>query len=341
MCGIIGVWGNGPVIRDIYQGLLAIQHRGQDSAGVITFDGRFHAKKGNGLVHDIFTPEAVQSLRGPIGLGHTRYPTIGGGSGEDAQPFQLNSPFGLIMAHNGNVANYRELRDELYREHHRLLNSDCDVEIILNFFAESLAREKTRALEPQHVFRAVEAVFRKVRGSYSVVAYVADQGLVAFRDPYGIKPLVAGVRRDGLLPSYAFASETVSLNIMNFGEIRDIEAGEVFIRLHRRPFGASTVPLGLELIEPELFFRFHPPVALEAEQPHVPILMRDRGVKQTDRPRRFRCRPRSNLVFFKETDFDIGMQTQVVSQCGSNNSAANYTYPNFFLHVISPFPSKI
>ena len=239
MCGIIGVWGNGPVIRDIYQGLLAIQHRGQDSAGVITFDGRFHAKKGNGLVHDIFTPEAVQSLRGPIGLGHTRYPTIGGGSGEDAQPFQLNSPFGLIMAHNGNVANYRELRDELYREHHRLLNSDCDVEIILNFFAESLAREKTRALEPQHVFRAVEAVFRKVRGSYSVVAYVADQGLVAFRDPYGIKPLVAGVRRDGLLPSYAFASETVSLNIMNFGEIRDVEAGEaVFIdkarNLHRK-----------------------------------------------------------------------------------------------------------
>ncbi len=227
MCGVIGIWGNGPVIRDLYQGLLAIQHRGQDSAGIITYDGRFHTKKGNGLVHDIFTPEAVQHLRGPIGVGHTRYPTIGGGGGEDAQPFQLNSPFGIIMAHNGNVANYKELRDELYQEHHRLLNSDCDLEIILNFFAESLAHERTKTLAPEHIFRAVEAVYDKVRGSYSVVAYIAEQGLVAFRDPYGIKPLAYGIRRDGLLPSYAVASETVSLNIMNFGEIKDVEAGEV------------------------------------------------------------------------------------------------------------------
>ncbi len=236
MCGVIGIWGNGPVIRDLYQGLLAIQHRGQDSAGVITFDGRFHTKKGNGLVHDIFTPEAILPLRGSIGVGHTRYPTIGGGGGEDAQPFQINSPFGIIMAHNGNVANYRELRDELFEEHHRLLNSDCDLEILLNIFAESLARERTKDLAPEHIFRAVEAVFDKVRGSYSVVAYIAGQGLVAFRDPYGIKPLVYGVRRDGLLPSFAIASETVSLNIMNFGEIKDIEAGEVlFIDKGRAP----------------------------------------------------------------------------------------------------------
>jgi len=242
MCGVIGVWENGPAIRDLYQGLLAMQHRGQDSAGVITFDGRFHTKKGNGLVHDIFTPEAVAHLHGSIGVGHTRYPTIGGGGGEDAQPFQLNSPFGIIMAHNGNVANYRELRDDLYEVSHRLLNSDCDVEILLNLFAESLAREKTKALAPEHIFRAVEAITRKVRGSYSVVAYIADQGLVAFRDPYGIKPLVLGVRRDGLLPSYAFASESVSLNIMNFGEIRDLDAGEVvFIdkgrTVHRKRVG--------------------------------------------------------------------------------------------------------
>ncbi|MBM3305284.1 MAG: amidophosphoribosyltransferase [Candidatus Aminicenantes bacterium] len=244
MCGVIGIWGNGPVIRDLYQGLLAIQHRGQDSAGVITFDGRFHAKKGNGLVHDIFTPEAVHHLRGPIGIGHTRYPTVGGGGGEDAQPFQLNSPFGLIMAHNGNVANYRELKDELFREYHRLLNSDNDVEIILNIFAESLAREKARTLEPEHVYRAVRSVFNKVRGSYSVVAYIAGEGLVAFRDPYGIKPLAYGVRRDGIVPSYAFASETVSLNIMNYGEIRDVEAGEVLFldrgrTLHRKKLGRA------------------------------------------------------------------------------------------------------
>ncbi len=239
MCGVLGIWGNGPVFRDLYQGLLAIQHRGQDSAGIITFDGRFHAKKGNGLVHDIFTPENIHHLRGPIGIGHTRYPTIGGGGGDDAQPFQLNSPFGLIMAHNGNVANYRELKDELYRKYHRLLNSDNDVEIILNIFAESLAHENARTLEPEHVFRAVRSVFHKVRGSYSVVAYIAGEGMVAFRDPYGIKPLAFGVRRDGIVPSYAFASETVSLNIMNFGEIRDVEAGEVLFldrgrTLHRK-----------------------------------------------------------------------------------------------------------
>jgi amidophosphoribosyltransferase len=239
MCGVIGMWANDPVIRDLYQGLLAMQHRGQDAAGIITYDGRFHTEKGNGLVRDIFTAEAVQRLRGPVGIGHTRYPTVGGGGGQDAQPFQLNSPFGLIMAHNGNVANARELREELFEKHHRLLNSDCDVEIILNIFAESLAHQRARVLEPEHVYRAVESVYRKVKGSYSVVAYIAEQGMVAFRDPYGIKPLAYGVRKDGLLPSYAFASETVTLSIMNFGEMQNVEAGQVVFldkgrRLHKK-----------------------------------------------------------------------------------------------------------
>jgi amidophosphoribosyltransferase len=239
MCGVIGIWANDLVFRDLYQGLLAMQHRGQDAAGIITYDGRFHTKKGNGLVRDIFTAEAIQHLRGAIGVGHTRYPTVGGGGGEDAQPFQLNSPFGIIMAHNGNVANHRDLKEELFEKHHRLLNSDCDVEIILNIFAESLAHERARVLEPEHVYRAVESVFKKVKGSYSVVAYIAEQGMVAFRDPFGIKPLAYGLRKDGLLPSYAIASETVTLNIMNFGEIRDVEAGQVIFldksrRLHKK-----------------------------------------------------------------------------------------------------------
>jgi amidophosphoribosyltransferase len=239
MCGVIGIWANDSVIRDLYQGLLAMQHRGQDASGIITYDGRFHTEKGNGLVRDIFTVEAIQHLRGSIGVGHTRYPTVGGGGGEDAQPFQLNSPFGLIMAHNGNVANCRELREELFQRYHRLLNSDCDVEIILNIFAEALAHERARVLEPEHIYRAVENVFRKVKGSYSVIAYIAEQGLVAFRDPFGIKPLAYGVRKDGLLPSYAFASETVTLNIMNFTDIRDVEAGQVVFldkrrRLHKK-----------------------------------------------------------------------------------------------------------
>jgi len=239
MCGVIGILGNSDVFKDLYQGLLSIQHRGQDSAGIITYDGRFHTKKGNGLVRDIFTPESAGRLRGRVGIGHTRYPTIGGGRGEDAQPFQVNSPFGIIMAHNGNVINYKELKKELFEKHHRLLDSDNDVEVILNVFAVELASERARDLEPRHVFKAVDGVYRKVKGSYSVVAYIAEQGMLAFRDPYGIKPLVFGIRADGLQPSYAFASESVALNIMGFSQIENVAAGEVVFldrsrTLHRK-----------------------------------------------------------------------------------------------------------
>lgn len=235
MCGVVGIFGNEDVVKDIYQGLLAIQHRGQDSAGIITYDGRFHVKKGNGLVRDIFTAENVARLTGNIGIGHTRYPTVGGGRGEDAQPFHVNSPFGIIMAHNGNVINYAELKKDLFDRYHRHLNSENDVEIILNVFAQELAEQKTRVLKPDHVFKAVDGVFRKVKGSYSVVAYVAEEGMVAFRDPFGIKPLVYGKRHDTIIPSYAFASESVSLNLMNFPQIENVEAGQViFVDKNRK-----------------------------------------------------------------------------------------------------------
>jgi len=230
MCGVIGIWANGEVFRDLYQGMLAIQHRGQDSAGMITFDGRFHTKKGNGLVRDIFQAEHADRLTGKIGIGHTRYPTVGGGRGEDAQPFQVNSPYGIIMAHNGNVVNYAALRTHLAQKHHRLLNSDNDVESILNLFSVALESQELDNLTPESIFKAVESVYRQVIGSYSVVAYIAGQGMVAFRDPFGIKPLAWGQRRDGVIPSYAVASESVSLNIMNFGEIRDVAPGSaIFI----------------------------------------------------------------------------------------------------------------
>ncbi len=227
MCGVIGLYGNADVFRDLYQGLLAIQHRGQDSAGIITYNGRFHTKKGNGLVQDIFTPENVLRLKGNIGIGHTRYPTVGGGQGDDAQPFMVNSPYGIIMAHNGNIINYKQLKKELFEKHHRILTSDNDVEIVLNVFAQGLAALRNKKLTPQSVYKAVEGVFAQVKGSYSVVAYIAEQGMVAFRDPFGIKPLVYGIRDDGLVPSIAFASESVSLNIMGFTKIRDVEAGGV------------------------------------------------------------------------------------------------------------------
>ncbi|MHB8055227.1 MAG: amidophosphoribosyltransferase [Candidatus Aminicenantales bacterium] len=235
MCGVIGIWANGEVFRDLYQGMLAIQHRGQDSAGITTFDGRFHTKKGNGLVRDIFEAEHADRLIGKIGIGHTRYPTVGGGRGEDAQPFQVNTPFGIIMAHNGNVVNYAALRKHLTEKHHRLLNSDNDVESILNIFSVALENQELDHLTPESVFKAVESVFRQVIGSYSVVAYIAGQGMVAFRDPFGIKPLAWGQRRDGVIPSYAVASESVSLNIMNFGEIRDVAPGSaIFIDRDRK-----------------------------------------------------------------------------------------------------------
>jgi len=226
MCGVIGIYSNNEVFAELYQGMLAIQHRGQDSAGIITYDGRFHTKKGNGLVRDIFTPDHAKRLTGSIGIGHTRYPTIGGGRGEDAQPFLVSSPFGIMMAHNGNVVNYADLKRLLSEKYHRLLNSDNDVESILNIFAQKIAERKAGVLAPDDVFAAVAGVYKEIVGSYSVVSYIAGQGLVAFRDPYGIKPLVYGVRRDGIVPSYAVASESVSLNIMNYGEIRNIAPGE-------------------------------------------------------------------------------------------------------------------
>jgi amidophosphoribosyltransferase len=235
MCGVVGITGNENVVRDIYQGLLAIQHRGQDSAGIITYDGKFHTKKGNGLVRDIFTAENIERLKGNVGIGHTRYPTIGGGRGEDAQPFLVNSPFGIIMAHNGNVINYADLKKFLFERHQRLLNSDNDVEVILNILAQELAEQKIQKLAPKHIFKAVAGIYEKVKGSYSVVAYIAEQGLLAFRDPYGIKPLVYGKREDGIHPSYAIASESVSLNIMNYSDVRNIEAGQVlFIDSNRK-----------------------------------------------------------------------------------------------------------
>jgi amidophosphoribosyltransferase len=236
MCGVIGIYGNNEAFKDLYQGLLSIQHRGQDSAGIITYDGRrFHTKKGNGLVRDIFNKDHFKRLTGHIGIGHTRYPTIGGGRGEDAQPFFVNSPFGIIMAHNGNVINYRELNKILFNQYHRHLTSNNDVEIILNIFAQELAEQHIKSIKPKNIFHAVKKVFESVKGSYAVVAYIADQGMLAFRDPYGIKPLVYGERKEEILPAFAVASESVSLNIMNFSEIKNVEAGQaLFIDKNRR-----------------------------------------------------------------------------------------------------------
>ena len=196
MCGFIGVVGSDAAVREIYDGLLAVQHRGQDAAGIITYDGRFHIKKGEGLVRDIFSAANFQRLKGGLGVGHVRYPTVGSGGGEDAQPFTVNYPFGIVMAHNGNVSNYDSLRGELVEDGRRHLFSGCDVEIVLNVFCEALAREAQGGFSLVAYHKAVAEVFRKVRGAYSVCGYVAGHGLFAFRDPYGIKPISVGRREN-------------------------------------------------------------------------------------------------------------------------------------------------
>jgi amidophosphoribosyltransferase len=237
MCGFIGVLGSDATVQEIYDGLVAVQHRGQDAAGIVTYDGRFHIKKGEGLVRDIFSAANIARLKGGLGVGHVRYPTIGSGGGEDAQPFTVNYPYGIVMAHNGNVANYDNLRGELEQEGLRHLFSACDVEVVLNVFANALA-EQGREFSFEVYRRAVAEVYRKVRGAYSVVGYVAGHGLFAFRDPYGIKPIALGRREVNGADAYAVASESVVLTTIGYDVLPQDPPGQaLFIdmdgRLHR------------------------------------------------------------------------------------------------------------
>jgi amidophosphoribosyltransferase len=234
MCGVLGIFSTEPVIGKLYTGLLTLQHRGQDSAGILTYDGHYHLKKGNGLVRDIFDEHNIARLKGSIGLGHTRYPTVGEGSVEDAQPFWINYPYGIAAAHNGNVINFFDLKKELFEKSHKIINSNCDVEVILNIFAEALERTSRQDITPESVFNAIRHVYKRVKGAYSVVIHIADKGMVAFRDPYGVRPLLIGVDRKPMVPGYAFASESVTLDLLGFSEIRDVPPGSaVFIDQNR------------------------------------------------------------------------------------------------------------
>jgi amidophosphoribosyltransferase len=243
MCGFIGVYGPDgvDVAPEIYEGLLAIQHRGQDAAGIITFTDTFHVKKGAGLVRDAFSQADMQRLRGNLGLGHVRYPTVGQGSLDDAQPFHVNFPFGVGMAHNGNVTNFLELKECHARNSGTRLNSSCDLEVILYVFVRALAERVPtgRLVKPDDVFAAVKAVHEQVRGAYSVVAVLPDVGLLAFRDPFGIKPMVMGVKETPEGPWHAIASESVALDLGGYREHQDVHAGEAVLvdaggKVHRR-----------------------------------------------------------------------------------------------------------
>ncbi len=241
MCGVLGLRLHQPVAKSLVEGLVALQHRGQDSAGIVTSDITFHLKKGNGTVAMVFNEKNLARLTGHVGIGHVRYPTVGPGSDEDAQPFFLNHPFGIAMVHNGNVTNYYDLRRSLTLKDRRQLTSFSDLEPILNVFAQELEKTDLSCFGPDSVFQAISGVFRRVQGSYSVVGLIQGKGMLAFRDPYGIKPLVFGRRRS----EFCFASESVALDRLGFRRFRDVLPGEaVFIdsagRIHTRLLAPAT-----------------------------------------------------------------------------------------------------
>ncbi|GGC90380.1 amidophosphoribosyltransferase [Undibacterium terreum] len=234
MCGIVGVVSNSPVNQLLYDALLLLQHRGQDAAGIATGHGnKFAMHKANGLVRDVFRTRNMRSLPGNIGIGQVRYPTAGSTSEEEAQPFYVNAPFGIVLAHNGNLTNADELKTELFKNDRRHLNTDSDSEVLLNILAHQIQEVTSGySLDPAALFRSVSMLHRRVRGSYAVVAQIAGYGLLAFRDPFGIRPLCIGVSRTENGVEYMIASESVALEGLGFKFLRDVEPGEaIFIDL--------------------------------------------------------------------------------------------------------------
>ena len=232
MCGIVGIVSQTEVNQAIYDGLTVLQHRGQDAAGIVTSDetGKFFLRKANGLVKDVFHTRHMLKLKGNMGIGHIRYPTAGCSTSAEAQPFYVNSPFGIALAHNGNLTNTKKLKDELFQSDRRHLNTDSDSEVLLNVLAHEL--QKTSRLKPQadDVFKAVSQLHRRCKGAYAVVAMIAGVGIFAFRDPNGIRPIVIGKRETEQGNDYAIASESVAIDSLDFTLIRDISPGEcIFI----------------------------------------------------------------------------------------------------------------
>ena len=228
MCGFISIFGpeGQDVIQDALTGLLAIQHRGQDAAGVVTFKEKFEAKKGLGLVREVFQDKHLQRLRGHLAVGHVRYPTVGSGDDTDVQPFWIDFPLGIAMAHNGNVTNFQELKRTYFPEREIRLASNCDLEAVLYVFAAELMKRLARGVTLNDVRDATAEVFRTVKGAYSVVGIVAGQGMFAFRDPFGIKPIILGQKQTAEGTWYAVASESVVLDVAGYQAIRNLRAGE-------------------------------------------------------------------------------------------------------------------
>ena len=231
MCGLVGIVGQEPVNQALYDALTVLQHRGQDAAGIMTDDsGRLRVRKSNGLVRDVFQERHMLKLGGNVGLGHVRYPTAGSATVSEAQPFYVNSPYGICLAHNGNLVNAEELKRLVTQHDHRHLNTDSDSETLLNVFAHELGKPVGNGLKPDQILDAVEALYKRCSGGYAVVAMIIGYGIVAFRDPHGIRPLVLGVRETANGVERMVASESVALDAVGFELERDVLPGEaVFI----------------------------------------------------------------------------------------------------------------
>lgn len=242
MCGVVGIVGNRPVNQALHDALTVMQHRGQDAAGIVTWnaDG-LHVRKSNGLVRDVFHQRHMLRLTGNTGMGHVRYPTAGSSQTSEAQPFYVNSPYGICLAHNGNLTNYDELAGHLMQKDRRHLNTGSDSEVLLNVFAHELQSKTFGTPQAEQVFDAVDALHRRCSGGYAVVAMIIGHGIVAFRDPNGIRPLVLGARKGDRGDEYMVASESVALDVLQFERVRDVQPGEaIFIEnngtLHARQY---------------------------------------------------------------------------------------------------------
>ena len=246
MCGIVGIVGFSPVNQQIYDALTVLQHRGQDAAGIMTaLEGELCMRKDNGLVRDVFQQRHMLQLKGNIGIGHVRYPTAGCDSSAEAQPFYVNAPYGICLAHNGNLTNAAELADVLIREDRRHLNTSSDSEVLLNVLASELQRFGAQRASASDIFAALSAVYRRVRGGYAVVALIMGHGVLGFRDPNGIRPLVIGTRDGARGREHMLASESVALDQAGYKLLRDVAPGEaVFVdeqgRMHSQQCAAAT-----------------------------------------------------------------------------------------------------
>lgn len=229
MCGIVGIVGQSHVNQALYDALTTLQHRGQDAAGIVTCDHRIHQRKGKGLVRDVFRQHHMDRLRGRAGIGHIRYPTAGTASSAEAQPFFTNSPYGIALAHNGNLVNARDLAQEVFRDDLRHLNTDSDSEILLNIFASELARPGRTRIDDEIVFNAVTEVHRRCTGGYAAIALILGYGIVAFRDPFAIRPICLGLRETHSGVEAMVASESAALDGLGFERVRDLAPGEAVI----------------------------------------------------------------------------------------------------------------